>query len=105
MKTFLTAHNLATTAPSLYSFGQCNTGMKITKVNWVGNVTAGISIDFHDNTDKSLGVLVPVTAGATSVDVPASIDGGAIASIHWVANASTLKTWNFCITKLTLSYQ
>ena len=104
MKTFLTANNLATTAPSKYSFGQCNAGMKITAVNWVGSVPAGIVVDFHDAGDKSIGQVI-VAAGATSVAVPATTDGGAIASIHWVANASTLKTWNFCITKLTLSYQ
>jgi hypothetical protein len=104
MKTFLTANNLATTAPSKYSFGQCNSGSKITAVNWVGTVPAGIIVDLHDVTDKSIGQ-VSVVAGATSVTVPATTDGGAIASIHWVANASIVKTWNFCITKLTLSYQ
>jgi hypothetical protein len=73
-------------------------------VNWVGAVTAGIAVAFHDGTDTSMGQ-VTVAAGATSVSVPATIDGGQIASIHFVANAATVKTWNFCITQLTLSYQ
>jgi hypothetical protein len=58
----------------------------------------------HDASDKSLGQ-VPVGAGATSATVPATIDGGQIASIHFGVNGATIKTWNFCITKLTLSYQ
>jgi hypothetical protein len=104
MQQFLTSRSLLTTGTSMYGFGQCNPGLKITAVNWVGAVTAGIAVAFHDGTDTSMGQ-VTVAAGATSVSVPATIDGGQIASIHFVANAATVKTWNFCVSKVTLSYQ
>jgi len=80
---FLPRASLVTTGTSMYGFGQCNPGLKITAVNWVGAVTAGIAVAFHDGTDTSMGQ-VTVAAGATSVSVPATIDGGQIASIHFV---------------------
>jgi hypothetical protein len=46
-----------------------------------------------------------VAAGATSVAVPATVDGGKIASVHFSMNGTTVPTWSFCISKLTLSYQ
>jgi hypothetical protein len=104
MQQFLTSRSLVTTGTSMYGFGQCNPGLKITKVTWVGNVPAGVAVAFHDGTDTSIGQ-VDVTAAATSVTVPATVDGGKIASIHFVVNGATIKTWNFCITNVTLSYQ
>jgi hypothetical protein len=103
MQTFMAAHGMTgTNAP--YGFGQCNTGNKITAINWVGQVPSGAVIDLHDATDVSL-VTLPVTAGATSVAVPATVDGGKIASIHFSMNGTKVPTWNFCVSMVTLSYQ
>ncbi|MGC4064987.1 MAG: hypothetical protein QM784_10160 [Polyangiaceae bacterium] len=104
MKQFLSSRNLSTTGKSMYGFGDCNPGSKLTAVNWVGDVPAGVAVAFHDGADKTIGQ-TPVAAGATSVAIPSTIDGGSVASIHFVVNGSTFKTWNFCITKLTLSYE
>lgn len=103
MQTFMAGHGMTgTNAP--YGFGQCNTGNKITAINWVGNVPAGAMLDLHDAADLSL-MTLPVPAGATSISVPATLDGGKIASIHFTINGSTIATWNFCVSSLTLAYQ
>jgi hypothetical protein len=103
MQTFMAGHGMTgTNAP--YGFGQCNTGNKLTAITWVGNVPAGAVVDLHDAADLSL-VTLPVAAGATSVAVPATVDGGKIASVHFSMNGTTVPTWSFCVSKLTLSYQ
>jgi hypothetical protein len=61
-------------------------------------------LDLHDDADLSL-MTLPVPAGATSIPVPAAIDGGKIASIHFTIDGTTVVTWNFCVSSLTLSYQ
>jgi hypothetical protein len=103
MTTFMAGHGMAGTNVS-YGFGQCNTGKKITAINWVGSVTAGTKIELHDAADLSL-IALPVSAGATSVAVPGTVDGGKVASIHFSVDGATIKTWNFCVSQLTLSYQ
>lgn len=103
MQAFMAAHAM-TGMNVAYGFGQCNTGNKITAVNWVGNVPAGTVVDLHDAADLSL-VALPVTAGATSVTVPASVDGGKIASVHFSMNGTTVPSWSFCVASVTLSYR
>jgi hypothetical protein len=55
--------------------------------------------------DQLLGSVPSVAAGATSVSVPATVDASKIARIKFQMNGTTIKTWDFCFQKLTLSYQ
>jgi hypothetical protein len=48
---------------------------------------------------------VAIAAGATSVTVPATVDGSKIAALEWSFPASSVTTsWNFCLTGLKLQY-
>lgn len=103
MQTFMIGHGMSgTNAP--YGFGQCNTGNKITSINWEGSVPSGTVVDLHDAADLSL-ITLTVAGAATSVAVPASVDGGKIASVHFSMNGTTVPSWSFCVSKVTLSYQ
>jgi hypothetical protein len=106
MKNLITAGGLSTTAAS--TFSQCNAGAKITGVNWTlasGSIPAGMAVEFADVADQPLGSVASVAAGATSVSVPATFDASKIARVKFQINGTTIKTWDFCFQKLTLSYQ
>jgi hypothetical protein len=106
MSSLITTGGLSTTTAS--TFSQCNAGAKLTSVNWTlasGTIPAGMSVDFADVGDLALGSVTNVAAGATSVSVPATIDATKIARIKFQMNGATIKTWDFCFQKLTLSYQ
>lgn len=104
MQAFVASHNLSTAANSNFAFSACNPGLKMTGVNWTGNVPSGVLVGFHDTADKTLGT-APIAAGATSVTVPPSIDGTKIASVHFLVDATAVPSWSFCLTELKLSFQ
>jgi hypothetical protein len=94
------------------TFGQCNSGAAISGVSWTltGSTPAGMALEFHgaatvkNGAGPALGSAA-VAAGATSVTVPATVDGSKIASLQWSFPASTVTTaWNFCLTGLKLEY-
>jgi hypothetical protein len=106
MNALITAGGLSTTTAS--TFSQCNGGAKLTSVNWTlasGSIPAGMAVEFADVGDLLLGSVPSVAAGATSVNVPATVDASKIARIKFQMNGTTIKTWDFCFQKLTLSYQ
>lgn len=104
MQTFVTSHNLSTAANSNFAFSACNPGLKVTGVNWTGNVPNGVLVGFHDAADKTLGT-TPIPAGGTSVTVPPTIDGTKIASVHFLVDGTAVPSWSFCLTQLRLSFQ
>jgi hypothetical protein len=106
MKDLISTGGLSTTTAS--TFSQCNGGAKITGVNWTlasGSIPAGMTVDFSDISDQALGSVTSIATGATSVSVPATFDASKIARIKFQMNGATVKTWDFCFQKLTLSYQ
>ena len=106
MKALITSGGLSTTTAS--TFSQCNGGAKLTGVNWTlasGSIPAGMTVDFSDVSDQLLGTVTNIAAGATSVSVPTTFDASKIARVKFQMNGATIKTWDFCFQKLTLTYQ
>jgi hypothetical protein len=94
------------------TFGQCNSAAAITGVSWTltGSTPAGAALQFKgasavkNASGPALGS-VAIAAGATSVTVPATVDGSQIAALEWSFPASSVTTnWNFCLTGLKLQY-
>ncbi|HEX2870027.1 MAG TPA: hypothetical protein VHP33_02200 [Polyangiaceae bacterium] len=104
MQAFVASRNLSTATGSSFAFSACNPGLKITGVNWKGNLPSGVVVGFHDAADKTLGT-APIPAGAASIAVPPSIDGTKIASIHFLVDGTAVPSWSFCLTELKLSFQ
>jgi hypothetical protein len=99
-----TASSLSSTVKS--PFSGCNPGATISTVSWTlggGSVPAGTSVLFDDAADVSVARVDNLAAGATSVDVPATVDASKIASIKFSVAGASSAAWNFCLTSLTVS--
>ncbi len=98
-----TTSSLSSTVKS--PFSGCNPGATIPSVSWTlgsGSIPAGTSVLFDDAADVNV-ARIDLAAGATSVDVPANVDAGKIASIKFSLSGSSNPSWSFCLTSLTVS--
>jgi hypothetical protein len=105
MQQLISSHGLSTTGKS--PFSACNTGAKITQVSWTASgagTPAGMSLVLQDAADTTVGRVDNLAAGATSALVPATLDTSKVASVHFQLGGS-VKTWDFCLSKVTISYQ
>ncbi|HVY25343.1 MAG TPA: hypothetical protein VHB79_02285 [Polyangiaceae bacterium] len=105
MQQLIASHGLSSTGKS--AFSACNTGAKITQVSWTASgagTPAGMSVVFQDAADASLGRVDGLAAGATSLVVPANIDTAKAASVHFQFGGA-VASWDFCLSKITISYQ
>jgi hypothetical protein len=105
MQQLITSHGLSSTGKS--AFSACNTGAKITQVNWTtsgAGTPAGMSVVLQDAADLPVGRIDNIPAAATSAMVPANLDTTRVASVHFQFG-SAVTSWDFCFSKVTLSYQ
>ena len=58
---------------------------------------------FDDAADGNVARVDNLSAGATSVDLPANVDASQIASIKFSVSGASSASWNFCLTSLTVS--
>ena len=86
-------------------FSGCNPGASITSVSWTvasGSIPADASVLFDDAADVDV-TRVALTAGATSVSVPAGVDTSKVASLKFSISGASNATWSFCLSSLKVA--